>query len=55
MKRTVVSAAIATIASETLGICRLDIRSVDAQYFHDLHVGRVATVTHIFTTNQNGD
>ena len=55
MSRTAVSAAIASIAREELGIRTLDIRGGKTQEFLDLHVGSVATVIHILTTNQNGD
>ena len=68
MSRTAVSAAIASIGREELGIRTLDIRGGDAVDFHDLHVGRieraltrayreggVAAVNCIFTTNKEGD
>ena len=68
MSRTAVSAAIATIAREELGIRTLDIRGGDGVDFHDLHVGRieravtrayreggVAAVNRIFTTHKKGD
>ena len=68
MSRTAVSAAIATIAREELGIRTLDIRGGDGVDFHDLHVGRieraltrayreggVAAVNRIFTTHKEGD
>ena len=66
MSRTAVSAAIATIAREELGI--REIRGGDGVDFHDLHVGRieravtrayreggVAAVNRIFTTHKEGD
>ena len=68
MSRTAVSAAIASIAREELGIRTLDIRGGDGVDFHDLHVGRieraltrayreggVAAVNRIFTTHKEGD
>ena len=68
MSRIAVSAAIATIAREELGIRTLDIRGRDDLDFHDLHAGRieralsrayreggVAAVNRIFTTNKEGD
>ena len=68
MSRTAVSAAIATIAREELGIRTLEIRGGDGVDFHDLHVGRieravtrayreggVAAVNRIFTTHKEGD
>ena len=68
MSRSAVSAAIATIAREELGIRTLDIRGGDGVDFHDLHVGRieraltrayreggVAAVNRIFTTHKEGD
>ena len=68
MSRTAVSAAIASIAREELGIRTLDIRGADAVDFHDPHAGRieralsrayreggVAAVNRIFTTNKEGD
>ena len=68
MSRTAVSAAIATIAREELGIRTLEIRGGDGVDFHDLHVGRieravtrayreggVAAVNRIFTTYKEGD
>ena len=68
MSRTAVSAAIATIAREELGIRTLDIRGGDGVDFHDLHVGRVeraltrayreggvAAVNRIFTSHKEGD
>ena len=68
MSRTSLSAAIATIAREELGIRTLDIRSGETQDFHELHVGRieraltrayrdggVAAVNRIFTTRKEGD
>ena len=68
MSRTLLSAAVATIAREELGIRTLDIRGGDDLDFHDLHVGRIeraltrayrdggaAAVNRIFTTNQEGD
>ena len=68
MSRTAVSAAIATIAREELGIRTLDIRGGDGVDFHDLHVGRieraltrayleggVAAVNRIFTTHKEGN
>ena len=68
MSRTAVSAAIATIAREELGIRTLEIRGGEGVDFHDLHVGRieravtrayreggVAAVNHIFTTHKEGD
>ena len=68
MSRTLLSAAVATIAREELGIRTLDIRGGDDLDFRDLHVGRieraltrayrdggVAAVNRIFTTNQEGD
>ena len=68
MSRTPLSAAVATIAREELGIRTLDIRSGETQDFHELHVGRieraltrayrdgsVAAVNRIFTTQQEGD
>ena len=41
MSRSAVSAAMATIAREELGIRTLDIRGGDDVDFHDLHVGRI--------------
>ena len=68
MSRIAVSAAIATIAREELGIRTLDIRGRDDLDFHDLHAGRierallrahrdgsVAAVNRIFTTRKEGD
>ena len=68
MTRSLISAAVATIAREELGIRTLDLRGRDELDFHDLHVGRieraltrayreggVAAVNRIFTTNQEGD
>ena len=68
MSRIAVSAAIATIAREELGIRTLDIRVGDGVDFHDLHAGRierallrayrdggVAAVNRIFTTRKEGD
>ena len=68
MSRTLLSAAVATIAREELGIRTLDIRGSETQDFHDLHVSRieraltrayrdgsVAAVNRIFTTQQEGD
>ena len=68
MSRTAVSAAIATIAREELGIRTLDIRGRDELDFHDVHVGRieraltrafraggVAAVESIFATSTEGD
>ena len=67
MTRSLISAAVATIAREELGIRTLDLRGRDELDFHDLHVGRieraltrayreggVAAVNRIFTTNQEG-
>ena len=68
MSRTPLSAAVATIAREELGIRTLDIRGGDGVDFHDLHVGRieraltrayreggVAAVNRIFTTHKEGN
>ena len=68
MSRTPLSAAIATIAREELGIRTLDIRCRNDLDFHDPHAGRieralsrayreggVAAVNRIFTTNKEGD
>ena len=68
MTSTLISAAVATISREELGIRTLDIRGGDDLGFHDLHVGRieraltranrkggVAAVNRIFTTNHGGD
>ena len=41
MTRSVISAAVATIAREGLGIRTLDLRGRDELDFHDLHVGRI--------------
>ena len=67
MTRSLISAAVATIAREELGIRTLDLRGRDELDFHDLHVGRieraltrayreggVAAVNKIFATNQEG-
>ena len=68
MSSTLLSAAVATIAREELGIRTLDIRGRETQDFHDLLVSRieqaltrgyrdggVAAVNRIFTTHQKGD
>ena len=68
MSRSAVSAAMATIAREELGIRTLDTRGGVGVDFHDLHVGRierpltrayreggVAAVNHIFTIHKEGD
>ena len=68
MTRTAVSAVIATITREELGIRTLDISGRETQDFHDLHVGRieralacayqdggVAAANHIITTRKEGD
>ena len=68
MNRSVLIAAIASIAREELGIRTLDLRGRDDLDFHDLHVGRieralmrayqeggVAAVNRIFTARRQGD
>ena len=68
MSRTLLSAAVATIAREELGIRTLDIRGRETQDFHDLLVSRieqaltrgyrdggVAAANRIFATHQKGD